>query len=74
MACQPRLLDAFRKDNPMEKEVFRKASQGRWNFVEFNLNLNRVWLAEGGEHLRQGVSLVKGMGMRFEKESWPGIS
>lgn len=33
MACQPRLSDAFRKDNQMEK-VFREASQGNWNFIE----------------------------------------
>lgn len=43
----------------MEKEVFRKASRGRWDFVEFKLNLSRVWLKEGEEHPRQEKNLVK---------------
>lgn len=59
MVCWPRLLDAFKKDNSMEKEVFRKASRGRWDFVEFKLNLSRVWLKEGEEHPRQEKNLVK---------------
>ena len=66
MVCQTRLLDAFRKDNLMEKEVFRKASSERWGFVE---------LAGGGRIApRRRSRLMLGMGVGCEKEKNSSLS